>query len=98
MNGLFCAKILDFIVIGEHAVLTIDNTCHEVAFLIGISHALLIDYSLCRSAHVAPHFIERIFNFGDFIHRNGCSCIAFYAALTLTGSEVAAEPFRQNVG
>ena len=85
------------IVAGEHAVFTMHNAGDEVAFLIGIGHALRIDYCLSRGRQIAPYGVERILNTFNLVERYGSTGIAFYAAHTFALFVVAAELFRQQI-
>ena len=74
------------------------NACHKFAFRVAVGYALAVDDALCRSREVAPHSVERIFNFADFIEGYGCTCVAFNTAGSLALLVVATEALGQDVG
>ena len=82
---------------GKNTVFSVDNRGDEITFRVGICHAMSVYYTLCGSGEVTPYHIEIILNFHHFIEGDGGSRISFYAATTLTFSEVAAETFGNDV-
>ena len=91
-------RVSDFPITGEDTVFAIYDACDEVAFTVGISHTLTVDYALCRCTQVAPYRIEAVLDFHHLIHVDWRSCIAFYAACSKTLVEITAEGFGQNIG
>ena len=83
---------------GEHAVLTIDNAGHEVAFAVRISHTLCVNETLRLGTQVGPYFIEHPFKLDHFIQVQGGTAVAFHAALALACIKVAAEAFGEYFG
>ena len=89
--------VLHSIIIGKDAILTPDDTRHEITLLIRIGHALLIDYSLSRGREIAPNSIQTILDFSDFIKRDRCPSITLHTAFALADTEVTTELLRQNL-
>ena len=91
------AQVFQILVAGKHTILTIHDARHQIAFNIGISHALLIYDSLGRSREIIPNHIQRILYLHDLIQGNRSSRIAFNAAFALAGIKVATEFFGDNI-
>ena len=91
------AQVFQILVAGKHTILTIHDARHQIAFNIGISHALLIYDSLGRGREIIPNYIQRILNLHNLIQGNRSSRIAFDAALALAGIKVATEFFGDNI-
>ena len=89
------AQVFQVLIAGKHTILTIHDARYQIAFNIGISHALLINDSLSRSREIIPNHIERILYLHDFIQGNRSTRIAF--ALTLAGIKVATEFFGDDI-
>ena len=85
------------VVTGEDAVLTAYDACNEVAFLVGIGHALTVDDGLSLCREVGPHGVEHVLNLSNLVHRDRCPGIAFDAAGTLARIQVTAELLCQYV-
>ena len=89
--------VLHSIIIGKDAILTPDDTRHEITFLIRIGHSLLIDYSLSRGREIAPNRIQALFDLSDFLHRYWGASIALHTTFTLANTEVTTELLRQDL-
>ena len=85
------------VIIGEHAVLTIDNTSYKIAFLVGISYTLLVYDSLRRSREIIPYRINTCLNSHYLFYRHRCTSITLHTALTLASTEITTKLLRQNL-
>ena len=85
------------IVAGENTVLATYDTRHEVALLVGIGHALLVDNGLCQSREILPHRIHTFLYLRDFLHRHRRTRIPLHATDTLALLIVTTELLRQDL-
>ena len=88
---------MEGIVVGEYTVTAANDAGDEVALLIGIGYALTVDDSLGRRGKLRPHDVERLLYLHHLVEGDRSTGVAFYAAGTVTGGEVAAELFCQQV-
>ena len=86
------------VVAGEDTVLAVDYARNHVAVAVAVSHALLVDDSLCLSRKVVPDAVQTVFQFTYLVHQHRRTGIALYAADALALVVVAAEKLRYDVG
>lgn len=75
----------------EYAVFSVDDGCHAVSLLVGVGYALLL-YDLLRIVGEVWQQLWQVLLYCQFfILCDGCSGIAFYAALSSALLQIAAE-------
>ena len=82
---------------GEHTVSAVDNASDEVALFVDIGYALTVDHSLGLCRQLGPDGFYGLFYGSHLVEGDRGTCVTFYTAGTVTGIEVTAELFADDV-
>ena len=75
----------------KHTVAPVDNRCHQVAFLVDVAHALLLNHAFGSRQQVVPHLGQYFLYLGIFLFGDRSAGIAFDTAFAEAFVEIAAE-------